>query len=93
LFLVKKEITQGQVEIFNRVVAIEQTRVEFAFAQREDVGAELQALLGGFGDEGAVALFEQCAAFAFFKRLHPQGFGDVGDAFGQAVISASAATL
>jgi len=79
------DFSQAQVQLFDRAVAITQVRVEFAFAKREDVGAQLEALFVEFGDAGAVALFEQCATLAFFERLHPEGFGDVGDAFGQAV--------
>ena len=47
------------------------------------MGAQLEALFVEFGEAGAVALFHCRAAFAFVERLHPEGFGDVGDAFGQ----------
>jgi len=46
---------------------------------------DLEALFVEFGNACAVALFESGAAFAFFERLHPEGFGDVGDGFGEAV--------
>ena len=49
------------------------------------MGADLEALLVEFGEACAVALFESGAAFAFFQGLHPQGFGNVGDGFGEAV--------
>ena len=79
------DFSQAQVQLFDRAVAVAQTGVEFAFAQRQDVGAQLEALFVEVGEAGAVALFQRCAALAFLERLHPQGFGDVGDAFGQAV--------
>jgi hypothetical protein len=75
------QFTQAQVEIFNRAIAIAQAGVEFAFAQGEDVGAEFETLFVDFGEAVGVALFKKGAAFAFFERLHPQGFGDVGDGF------------
>ena len=76
---------QAQVEFFDYAVAIAQAGAEFAFAQGEDVGAQLEALFVQFGDSGAVALFKNCAALALLERLHPQGFDDVGDGFGQTV--------
>ena len=77
------EFTQAQIQVFNRAVAIAQARVKFAFAQGQDVGAQFQTLF--VCEPGVVALFQRCAAFAFFERLHPERLGDVGDAFGQAV--------
>jgi hypothetical protein len=79
------EFSEAQVEIFDRAVAIAQAGVEFAFAKREDVGAQLEALLVEFCEAGAVALFQNCAAAAFLERLHPERFGDVHNGFGQTV--------
>jgi hypothetical protein len=76
------QFSQPQIQFFDGVIAIAQTRIEFAFAKREDVGAQLEALLVEFGEAGAVALFEQCAVLAFLERLHPQGLGDVSYRFG-----------
>lgn len=76
---------QPQIQILNGAVAIAEARVEFAFAQGEYVGAQLEALLIEFGEPGAVALFKRCAASAFLEGLHPKGFGDVRYRFGQAV--------
>ena len=46
---------------------------------------QLEALLVEFGEAGAVTLFNEDTAFAFFERLHPQRLGDVGYGFRQAV--------
>jgi hypothetical protein len=67
------EFSEAQVEIFDRAVAIAQAGVEFAFAKREDVGAQLEALLVEFCEAGAVALFEERAALAFFRGLASRG--------------------
>jgi len=79
------QFTHLQIQFFDVAVAIAQTGVQFALAQGQDVGAELEALFVEFGEAVAVALFQERAAFAFLERLHPEGFGDVGDAFRQAV--------
>jgi hypothetical protein len=67
------------------VVAIAQARVEFAFAQGQDVGAQFEALLIVFCEARVIALFEERASLAFFGGLRPEGFRDVGDRFRQAV--------
>jgi hypothetical protein len=49
------------------------------------VGADLEALLL-FGRSAFFGLeFEIGATAAFVEGLHPEGFGDVGDGFGEAV--------
>jgi hypothetical protein len=87
LFFAKNagEFSQAQVQVFDGAVAIAEAGVEFAFPQGENVGAQLQTLLIQFSESCAVALFEQCAALAFLEGLHPEGFGDVGDGFWEAV--------
>jgi hypothetical protein len=39
------ELAQAQVQIFDGAITIAQAGVEFAFAQREHVGADLEVLL------------------------------------------------
>jgi hypothetical protein len=72
---------QAQIQFLDGTVAIAQAGVELAFAQRENVGPQLEALLVEFGEAGVVVLFQSRTAFAFLERLHPEGFGDVGHRF------------
>jgi hypothetical protein len=55
-----------------------------AFAKSEDVGADLEVLLVVGGEAFGGFQFLVGAASAFFEGLHPQGFGDVGNGFGEA---------
>jgi hypothetical protein len=79
------EFTQAQIQILDGAVAIAQAGVEFAFAQGEDVGADLEVLLKLLAEVFGGLQFLVGAAAAFFEGLHPEGFGDVGDGFGEAV--------
>ena len=81
----KRSFAQFELQIRNTLIAMPQARVEFAFAKREDMRADFQALPVKFCQARAVALLEIRAALAFFERLHPEGFGDVDHAFGQTV--------
>jgi hypothetical protein len=49
------------------------------------VGADLEVLLKLVAEALGGLQFLVGAAAAFVEGLHPQGFGDVGDGFGQAV--------
>jgi hypothetical protein len=79
------EFAQAQVQVFDGAVAIAEARIEFAFAKREDMGADLEVLLKLVAEAIGGIEFQVGAAAAFFEGLHPQGFGDVGDGFGEAV--------
>jgi hypothetical protein len=49
------------------------------------MGADLEVLLLVGGEAFGGFQFLLGSAAAFIERLHPQGFGDVGDGFGEAV--------
>jgi hypothetical protein len=61
LFVAKapSEYSHSQIQLFDRAVAIAQARVEFAFAKREDVEAQLEALLVEFREAWAVPPYLQ----------------------------------
>jgi hypothetical protein len=87
LFLAQQscEFAQAQVQIFDGAVAIAETGVEFALAQGQDVGADLEVLLVVGGEAFGGFQFLLGAAAGFGEGLHPEGFGDVGDGLGKAV--------
>ena len=61
--------------------AILEARVEFAFAQGEHVGADLEV---GFGTDCGARLAAQFlfdTASAFIERLHPESFRHMRDRF------------
>ena len=47
--------------------------------------ADLESLFVGGEGAGGRVLFLRGAATAFVEGLHPEGFGDVGDGFGESV--------
>lgn len=59
--------------------------VEFAFAQGEDMRADLEITFGLRGRAGVAGGFLLSAASAFLERLHPEGLGDVRHGLRQAV--------
>ena len=63
--------------------AVLEPGIEFALAQGEDMGAQVEVgfALGG-ASHGAVKFLLRPPA-AFLEGLHPECFGDVGDRFGQ----------
>jgi hypothetical protein len=65
--------------------AIIKSRLEFAFAQGKDMGADLEGLFVGGEGAGGGVLFLGGAAAAFVEGLHPQGLGGVGYGFGESV--------
>jgi hypothetical protein len=79
------QFAELQSQVGDGGLAIAQSRVELAFAQVQDVGADFEGLL--LVGSGALCglEFELGAATAFVEGLHPEGFGDVGDGFGEAV--------
>jgi hypothetical protein len=81
----KGEFAQLQIQLGDRAFALVQAGVEFAFAQGQDVGTDFEVLLLVGGGCSSGFEFELGAAAAFVERLHPEGFGDVGDGFGEAV--------
>jgi hypothetical protein len=87
LFLAQHEhqFSELQIEGGDGAVSVAEAGVEFAFTQGEDMGADLDGLLLISG----VAFFgfelESGASAAFVERLHPEGFGNVCNGFGEAV--------
>jgi hypothetical protein len=79
------EFTELQLECGDGALAVAQARVEFAFAQGEDVRADGEGLLLVGGGALRGLQFKFGAAAAFIEGLHPQGFGDVGDGFGESM--------
>lgn len=76
---------QAPIQFCNRAVAIAQPGVEFAFAQGEDVRAEIESLPVEFSKAHLVVLLNRNAPASFLKRLQPEGLRDVNNRLGQAV--------
>jgi hypothetical protein len=79
------ELADARVHLFDGAVSIAQARVELAFSQRQDVGADLEVLFVVGGDSFGRFQFQVGAAPAFLEGLHPEGFGNMDDGFGEAV--------
>jgi hypothetical protein len=87
LFLAEhqRELAKLELQIGDGGIAVAQTRIEFAFAQRQHVGAYVEGLLLVDGRALLGLELEPGAAAAFLESLHPESFGDVGHGFGEAV--------
>jgi hypothetical protein len=81
----KSEFAQLQIEVVDGALAVVQAGVEFAFAQGQDVGADFKVLLLVGGGALRGLQFELRPAAAFVEGVQPEGLGDVGDGFGEAV--------
>ena len=72
-----------QFECTLGALAVLEPGIEFALAQGEDMGAQVEVRFAlGSASRGAVKFLLRPSA-AFLERLHPERFGDVRDRFGQ----------
>jgi hypothetical protein len=65
--------------------AILEAQVELSFAQGEHVRADFEVVFGVSGAAGVSAKFLRSTSAALVEGLHPEGLGDVGDGFGEAM--------
>ncbi len=83
LFLTKQEHQFPEVgfECGEASLAILEARVEFAFAQGEQVGADFEVGLGTEDGARFAAQFLLGTAAGFVERLHPESFRHMRDRF------------
>ena len=70
-----------------RPAAVQRPKRDFRHRMHAEanLGADFEMLLVHGDGSLARLLFERGAAAALLERLHPQGLGDMGDGFGEAV--------